>query len=42
MSIDGATKQYVVCRMMVLHNSMLYVDWWCYKTVCCMSIDGAT
>jgi len=30
MSIDGATKQYI------------YVDWWCYKKVCCMSIDGAT
>jgi len=26
MSIDGATYQYVVCRLMVLHNSMLYVD----------------
>jgi len=26
MSIDGATKQYGVCRLMVLHNSMLYVD----------------
>jgi len=26
MSINGATTQYGVCRLMVLHNSMLYVD----------------